>query len=161
KPANVLLTAEGTPKVADFGLARRIEGAAGLTLSGVPMGTPSYMAPEQAQGKSRDVGRESDTYSLGAILYELLTGRPPFRAETAAETLQQVITQEPVPPTRLNAAVPRDAETICLKCLEKQSQRRYASAAALADDLIRFQRGDPIAARPVRGQERLVRWMRR
>jgi serine/threonine-protein kinase len=161
KPSNVLLAADGTPKIADFGLARRLESTANLTLSGVPMGTPSYMAPEQALGKSHDVGREADTYSLGAILYELLTGRPPFRAETAAETLQQVITQEPVPPTRLNAAVPRDAETICLKCLEKQSQRRYLSAAALADDLDRFQRGDPITARPLRGHERLMRWTRR
>jgi serine/threonine-protein kinase len=161
KPANVLLTADGTPKIADFGLAGRLEGTAGLTLTGIPMGTPSYMAPEQALGKSRELGRAADTYSLGAILYELLTGRPPFRAETAAETLQQVISQEPVPPTRLNAAVPRDAETICLKCLEKQPDCRYSSAAALADDLHRFQRGDPIAARPVRVQERLVRWMRR
>jgi serine/threonine-protein kinase len=161
KPANVLLAADGTPKIADFGLARHLEGTAGLTLSGVPMGTPSYMAPEQALGKSRDVGTAADTYALGAILYEMLTGRPPFRAETAAETLQQVISQEPVPPSRLNAAVPRDAETICLKCLAKQPHCRYPSAAALADDLHRFQQGDPITARPVRGLERLVRWMRR
>jgi serine/threonine-protein kinase len=161
KPANILLTADGTPKIADFGLARRLEGPADLTQTGVPMGTPSYMSPEQAVGKTSGVGRAADIYSLGAIRYELLTGRPPFRAETAAETLQQVIHQEPVPPTRLNSAVPRDAETICLKCLEKQSPSRYSSAAALADDLHRFQRGDSIAARPVSRRERLVRWMRR
>ncbi len=161
KPANVLLSADSTPKIADFGIAGRLEGTSGLTLSGVVIGTPSYMAPEQALGKSHELGRAVDTYSLGAILYELLTGRPPFRAETAAETLQQVISQEPVPPTRLNAAVPRDAETICLKCLEKQPHCRYSSAAALADDLHRFQRGDPITARPVRAHERLARWVRR
>jgi serine/threonine-protein kinase len=161
KPANVLLTADGTPKIADFGLARRLEGTAGLTQSGVPMGTPSYMAPEQALGKSRDVGTAADVYALGAILYEMLTGRPPFRAETATATLQQVISQEAVPPSRLNAAVPRDLETVCLKCLEKEPHRRYPSAAALAGDLHRFQKGDPIAARPVRGLERLLRWVRR
>src|SRR5262245_37399059 len=161
KPGNILLTADGTPKLADFGVARRLEGAAGLTQSGAPLGTPSYMAPEQAEGKTRDVGPATDTYALGAILYELLTGRPPFRAETATETLRQVVSQDPAPPSRLNAAVPRDLETICLKCLHKEPPRRYASAQALAEDLQRYGRGEPIAARPAGRLERLARWVRR
>jgi tetratricopeptide (TPR) repeat protein/tRNA A-37 threonylcarbamoyl transferase component Bud32 len=161
KPDNILLTADGTPKITDFGLARRLEGAAGLTQSGAPLGTPSYMAPEQAEGKSREVGPAADIYALGAILYELLTGRPPFRAETAAETLRQVISQDPVPPSRLNAAVSRDPETICLKCLEKDPQRRYPSAAALAEDLYRFDRNEPIVARPVGHLERVLRLAKR
>jgi eukaryotic-like serine/threonine-protein kinase len=158
KPANILFTSDGTPKVTDFGLAWRREGGAGLTLSGVPLGTPSYMAPEQALGHSRAVGPATDVYALGAILYEFLTGRPPFRAETPAETVLQVIYQEPVSPTRLNAKVPRDLETVCLKCLQKDPQRRYASAAALADDLKRFGEGRPIQARPLGLAARSWRW---
>ena len=158
KPSNVLLTADGTPKISDFGLARRMEGEAGITCTGTAVGTPSYMAPEQAEAKPLTWGPTVDIYALGAILYELLTGRPPFRAETAAETLRQVISQDPVPPSRLNAAVPRDPETICLKCLEKDPQRRYASAGALAEDLHRFQRNEPIVARPVGSLERALRW---
>jgi tetratricopeptide (TPR) repeat protein len=161
KPGNILLTADGTPKLTDFGLARHLEGSAGLTRSGAPLGTPSYMAPEQAEGKLREVGPAADVYALGAILYELLTGRPPFRAETAAETLRQVVSQDAVPPSRLNAAVPRDPETICLKCLEKDPRQRYASAAALAEDLQRFQRHEPIAARPLGPLGRGLRWVRR
>jgi serine/threonine-protein kinase len=161
KPGNILLTADGTPKLTDFGLARRLEGPAGLTQSGVPVGTPSYMAPEQAEGKARAVGPAADTYALGAILYELLTGGPPFRAETAAETLRQVVFQDPVPPSRLNAALPRDVETICLKCLHKEPERRYVSAAALADDLRRFLQGEAIRARPEGRLERFARWARR
>jgi tetratricopeptide (TPR) repeat protein len=161
KPGNILLTADGTPKLTDFGLARRLEGATSLTQNGAPLGTPSYMAPEQAEGRSREVGPAADTYALGAILYECLTGRPPFRAETAEETLRQVVSRDPVPPSRLNAAVPRDPETICLKCLEKDPRRRYASAAALAEDLQRFQRNEPIAARPVGPAGRVLRWTRR
>jgi eukaryotic-like serine/threonine-protein kinase len=161
KPANVLLAADGTPKITDFGLARRLEEASGLTHSGATLGTPSYMAPEQAQGNQAAIGPAADVYTLGATLYECLTGRPPFRAETAAATLRQVIADEPAPPARLNPQVPRDLETICLKCLHKLSPRRYATAAALAEDLRRFLRGEPIAARPPRRGERLVRWTRR
>ena len=161
KPGNILLTAAGTPKLTDFGVARRLEGAAGLTQSGAPLGTPSYMAPEQAEGNSSDLGPAADTYALGAILYELLTGRAPVRAEPGAETLRQFVSQYPVPPSRLNAAVPRDLETICLKCLEKDPGRRYASAAALAEDLQRFQRNEPIIARPIGPAGRVLRWSRR
>jgi serine/threonine-protein kinase len=161
KPANILLTREGTPKVTDFGLARRLEGNGGLTLSGTPVGTPSYMAPEQARGKKAAIGPATDVYALGAILYELLTGRPPFRAESATATLQQVVADEPVPPARLNARVPRDLQTICLKCLYKEPHKRYGSAQALAEDLRRFETGEPIKARPVGSVERAVRWARR
>src|SRR5262245_25801286 len=161
KPANVLLTADGTPKISDFGLARRLGGEAGLTRTGLALGTPSYMAPEQAEGKPDAVGPGADVYALGAILYELLTGRPPFRAETEVGTIQQVISREPVLPSRLNSTVPRDLETVCLKCLHKDPRRRYATAAALAEDLDRFQRGEAIAARPEGPAARLARRVRR
>jgi tetratricopeptide (TPR) repeat protein len=149
------------PKVTDFGLARRLEGGGGLTLTGVPVGTPSYMAPEQAQSQRDAIGPATDVYALGAILYELLTGRPPFVAETAAATLQLVLAEDPVPPARLNPRLPRDLETICLKCLHKEPPRRYASAAALAEDLRRQARGEPITARPAGRLERLVREVRK
>jgi hypothetical protein len=161
KPANVLLTPDDTPKISDFGLARRVEGGDRLTQSGIMLGTPSYMAPEQARGRTQALGPPVDIYALGAILYELLTGRPPFQGETAADTVLQVLSQEPVPPARLNPRVPRDLETICLKCLHKEPERRYASARELADDLGRFVRGEPVAARPVGRPERVVKWMRR
>jgi serine/threonine-protein kinase len=150
-----------TPKIADFGLARHFEGESALTLSGARVGTPSYMAPEQASGQTHTVGPAVDIYALGAVLYELLTGRPPFRGATPAETELQVVHLDPVPPTRLNPSVPRDLETICLKCLEKDPQRRYATAASLAEDLHRFQCGEPIAARRPGTLERLGRWVRR
>ena len=161
KPANVLLTGAGVPKIADFGLARRMEEAAALTQSGTPLGTPSYMAPEQAGGKSSAIGPMVDVYALGAILYELLTGRPPFRGESGAETVQQVLLQEPVAPSRLNPAVPRDLETVCLKCLRKEPEKRYISAAALSNDLTRFLEGRPIQARPLNRIARFARWCRR
>ncbi len=161
KPANILLTADGTPRIADFSLARRFEGDATLTLSGAQVGTPSYMAPEQAAGKPEAFGPSVDIYALGALLYEALTGRPPFKADTPSETQRQVITEEPAPPSRLNARVPRDLETICLKCLQKEPTRRYGTAGALADDLRRLLGGQPITARPVGRAERAVRWMRR
>jgi eukaryotic-like serine/threonine-protein kinase len=148
KPSNVLLTADGTPKISDFGLARRLDGEAGLTWTGIAVGTPSYMAPEQAEARPLTWGPAVDLYALGSILYELLTGRPPFRAATAAETVRQVISQDPVPPSRLNGTVPRDLETICLKCLHKEPHLRYAGAAELAADLHRFLSGEAIAARP-------------
>jgi formylglycine-generating enzyme required for sulfatase activity len=160
KPANILLTTNGMPRIADFGLARRLEGGARLTQSGALMGTPSYMAPEQARGQL-NVGPAVDMYALGAILYELLTGRPPFQGETAAATMNQVITCDPVPPSRLNFKVPRDLETICLKCLQKAPAHRYASAAALAEDLRRFEQGRPIRARPVGAVQRTWKWAQR
>jgi serine/threonine-protein kinase len=161
KPGNILLTRDGTPKVTDFGLARRLEGNGGLTLSGTPMGTPSYMAPEQARGDKAAIGPATDVYALGAILYEMLTGRPPFETEPVAATLQLVLTEEPLPPARLNPQVPRDLTTICLKCLSKEPPRRYASAAALAEDLRRFLGGKPIVARRAGPLERLAQWARR
>jgi eukaryotic-like serine/threonine-protein kinase len=161
KPSNILLTADGTPKVSDFGLARRVEEEEGLTISGARVGTPSYMAPEQAYGRTNAIGPATDIYALGAILYEMLTGRPPFRGESAIETERQLLTQDPVPPTKLNARVHRDLETICLKCLQKDPRRRYLTAAALAEDLQRFHRGEPISARQNSGIERATKWAKR
>jgi serine/threonine-protein kinase len=161
KPSNVLLTADGVPKISDFGLARQLAGEGGITRTDVPVGTPSYMAPEQALGRPDALKPAVDVYALGAILYELLTGRPPFRAASAACTVQQVISQEPAPPSRLNDKVPRDLETICLKCLTKEPLRRYGTAAELAEDLRRYIRGEPILARRAGPIERLAKWTRR
>ncbi len=161
KPGNILLSIDGTPKVADFGLARRNEGDAALTLSSARMGTPSYMAPEQALGKPDAFAPAVDVYALGAILYELLTGRPPFSSELTAELLRQVVDEEPVSPLRLNPRLPRDLVTICLRCLQKSPSRRYANASALATDIEHFLNHEPILARPIGSIERGIRWARR
>jgi serine/threonine protein kinase len=178
KPANILLqvadskaqTADhcrngnlrsNIPKITDFGLAKRLDEPGSNTESGAVLGTPSYMAPEQAEGKAREAGPAVDIYALGAVLYELLTGRPPFHGETAMDTLQHVLTQEPVPPRRLQPRVPRDLDTICLQCLKKKPQNRYCSAAALAEDLASFLDGRSIRARPAPAWEWAVKWARR
>jgi serine/threonine-protein kinase len=161
KPGNILLTPEGTPRITDFGLARAIDAGPHLTRSGDPIGTPSYMAPEQAQGRAHAVGPAADIYALGAVLYETLTGRPPFDAPAPVETLRKVIAEEPTLPSRLNPQVPRDLETICLKCLQKSPARRYASAQDLADDLHCYLDGKPVLARPVGRLERVGKWARR
>jgi tetratricopeptide (TPR) repeat protein len=167
KPANILLV-EGldvplercTPKITDFGLAKRLD-ATGPTRPGVVVGSPSYMAPEQARGNTGPVGPSADVYALGAILYELLTGRPPFTADTLEGTLYRVVHDEPTPLRRLQPRIPRDLETVCLECLHKDPRKRYPSAEALAEDLRRFGAGEPVMARPAGPVRRLVKWARR
>jgi WD40 repeat protein/tRNA A-37 threonylcarbamoyl transferase component Bud32 len=161
KPGNILLDRHGHPRVTDFGLAKKLEADSGLTGSGQIMGTPSYMPPEQAGGNRGAIGPVADVYALGATLYALVTGRPPFQAATPMDTLLQVVGQDPVPVRQLNATVPKDLETICLKCLEKDPRRRYGSARALAEELNRFLSGEPIVARPVGPAERTLKWVRR
>lgn len=161
KPSNVLIDAQDRVCVTDFGLAKMMQGDTDLTLTGQVMGSPSYMAPEQAEGRSHNVSVRSDVYALGAMLYELVTGTPPFKADTALATLKQVVEDLPTPPRARNVNVSPDLETICLKCLEKDPARRYGSAQELADELGRFLRNEPIAARPIRVPERLWRWSRR
>lgn len=161
KPANVILTPAGQPRVTDFGLAKQIETAAGLTVSGQILGTPGYLPPEQAEGRNDDVGPRSDVYSLGAILYTLLTGRPPFQSATPIETLRQVVDQQPVSPRALNSAIPLDLQTITLKCLEKEAAARYGSAKEVVEELGRFLLGDPIHARPSGPFRRSWRYIRR
>jgi WD40 repeat protein/predicted Ser/Thr protein kinase len=158
KPSNVLLGEDGSAKVADFGLAKLTGSESGLTLSNSVLGSPSYMAPEQADGRNHDVGPAADVYALGTILYESITGRPPFRATTVLETLALVKSAEPVAPCRLQPSLPRDLETVCLKCLAKSPPRRYATAEALADDLRRFLEHRPVLARRTGPAGRLWRW---
>jgi WD40 repeat protein len=161
KPANVLLNADGTPRITDFGLAKKLDGDTRLTATGAILGTPSYMAPEQASGDGKHVGPAADVWALGAILYELLTGRPPFQGATPFDTLMQVLSDAAEPPSRLRPGVPAELEAICLRCLEKKPARRYASAAELADDLQRFLDGLPLAVRPAAGGTAPVRpWYR-
>ena len=161
KPANVLLAPDGTPKITDFGLAKRLDEGSAQTIDGQILGTPSYMAPEQARGQLDRIGPLSDVWALGAILYEMLTGRPPFRGTGARDTLIQVVSEEPVPVRRLQPGCPRDLETVCLKCLEKEPAKRYSSAAELAKDLDRFLGGHPILARRAGPIERTAKWARR
>jgi tRNA A-37 threonylcarbamoyl transferase component Bud32 len=160
KPGNILLDRQGQPHVTDFGLARRLEGDSKLTRTGVIMGTPAYMPPEQASGKKGEVTTLADVYSLGAVLYEMLTGRPPFQAETPLDTLLQVMEKEPEAPRNLNPQVDGSLEAVCLKCLQKDAHQRYASAAELADDLERWQRGEPTRARPPSAWQLVRFWLR-
>jgi tRNA A-37 threonylcarbamoyl transferase component Bud32 len=161
KPANILMTGDGQPKIADFGLAKRLDAHQEQTTTGTVLGTPAYLAPEQADGHAKDVGPAADIYALGVILFECLTGKPPFHAATTVDTLLMVRFDEPTPPSRLRTKLPRDLETICLKCLQKDPAQRYISAQELADDLRRYLRGEPILARPIGRIERTWRWCRR
>jgi WD40 repeat protein len=158
KPSNILLDEDGKPLVSDFGLAKRVDGGTDLTQSGAIVGTPSYMAPEQTSGTKGTVTTATDVYGLGTLLYALLTGRPPFQADSAIETLEQVRVREPEPPSGINRRVDRDLQTICLKCLEKEPERRYASALAVAEDLERWIAGEPTVARPLSRLARFGRW---
>ena len=161
KPSNILIDEANQPRITDFGLAKRMDSDSGLTITGAVLGTPSYMSPEQAAGNSDQVGPASEVYALGAILYDLLTGRPPFQAATPLDTILLVLNSEPVSPRLLAPRVNRDLETICLKCLEKERRRRYQSAQDLADDLDRYLNGKPILARPINRVNRAWRWCRR
>lgn len=161
KPSNVMIDANDQPWITDFGLAKGLEGDSELTVTGQVVGSPNYMPPEQASGKRGTLSRRSDVYALGAILYHALTGRPPFLGEGMAETLQRVLNEEPVSPRLLNSSVPRDLETVCLKCLEKEPGKRYATAQMLAEDFGRFLEGKPVLARPVSWLARTSRWCRR
>jgi serine/threonine protein kinase/WD40 repeat protein len=161
KPANVLMSDAATPKIADFGLAKRLDLGHGQTATGMVLGTPGYMPPEQATGQSKNIGPAADIYALGAMLYEGITGGPPFRGATPYETILQVAQLSPVPPRRLRPETPRDLETICMRCLAKEPAKRYATAQALAEDLRRFRRREPIAARPPTMIERVKLWSRR
>jgi serine/threonine-protein kinase len=160
KPGNILLDAAGQPHVTDFGLAKRLQGDSKMTQSGAVVGTPAYMPPEQASGKKGEVTILADVYSLGAVLYELLTGRPPFQAETPLDTLLQILEKEPVPPRKLDPRLDRDLEAVCLKCLHKEPPKRYTTAAELADDLERWQRGEPTRARPPSVWQTVHFWLR-
>jgi serine/threonine protein kinase/Tfp pilus assembly protein PilF len=160
KPANVLLTKAGVPKISDFGLAKQLEGESSQTKTGTIMGTPSYMAPEQGRG-DKQINHLADVYALGSMLYEFMTGRPPFLAPTPLKTLMRLLHEEPVPPSKVQPGISRDLETICMKCLQKDPRRRYETAAALADDLHRFQVGEAILARRVSRTERAWRWCKR
>ena len=159
KPSNVLIDRDGQPQITDFGLARRTAEDSSLTATGAILGTPSYMAPEQAAGQRQSIGPATDVYGLGAILYELLTGRPPFRTSTMMETVLQVLERDPVAPRELVPGLPRELETICLKCLEKMPEDRYPTAQELANDLERFLQGDVVEATGV--FQKLRRWTRR
>ncbi len=161
KPSNILLDAQGEPYLTDFGLAKVFAADTKRTATGVIAGTPAYMAPEQAAGRSGDIGPAADVYSLGAILYELLTGAPPFKEENPLDTLLNVLSVDPTLPRRLNPKIPRELELICLTCLRKSPGERYASAEALADDLERFARGEPIKVRPPHLGQRFLGWTRR
>ena len=161
KPGNILIDAEGEPHISDFGLAKRVEGDQHSSQSGSIVGTPSYMAPRTGAAGKKGLTVAVDVYSLGAILYEQLTGRPPHQGETPLDTLLLVIEREPLPPRSLNPDLDRDLETICLKCLHREPDRRYPSAQALAEDLERWLAGEPIEARPVGGLERAAKWVRR
>ncbi len=160
KPGNILLTSTGEPKIADFGLAKRLDLDSGHTRTGEILGTPHYMAPEQAEGKGLPIGPAADVYSLGSILYEMLTGRPPFKADNPFVTIAQLLVKRPTPPTQIRKEVPRDLELICLKCLEKDPAERYGSALALAEDLQRFLKGKKISVHPPGLVHRAVRWCR-
>ncbi len=156
-----LLDQNGEPRVTDFGLAKRVEGDSELTATGQILGTPSYMPPEQAAGMTDEVDERADVYSLGAILYCLLTGRPPFQAANPMDTLLQVLEQDPAPLRTLNSKIPRDLETICLKCLRKERESRYATSMELVADLGRWMNGEPIQARPVSRLEKVQLWCKR